>query len=492
LRDFGEHAESLSRRVVEGSLEEARRQEREIVYLPSSRVRKEDLARRIAAERGIAAGLICVLKTVEPCRSFAVVGNRQSQRLELRTRTRKCLHLYHYLIHPTFGFLHVRLQTWYPFTLQVCLNGREWLARQLDAAGIAYRREANCFTWVADVAAAQRLLDAQVTVPWESWLAQLVPTVHPRADELFLWDAARRVRRPLEYYWSAPQSEWATDVMFQGRAALAARYERWVRHGITAYGAGDVLRFLGRRVRSDGTPWGNFAGDVSSDVRRREEGLRIKHRLGGNSLKMYDKGSVLRVETTLPKPSDFRVFRRPEGQPRAKRSWRPLRQGVADLPRRAQLGQAANERLLEAQAAVEDTQPLRELVAPLTRRVQRRRRPARDGARPEPRRYRPLNPWAADDAQWLSAVSRPEFCQNGFRNRDLRTVLYSHATDDPMQVRRLSAVVTRRLALLRAHRLIRKVPHTHRYQLTAYGRQVITALLAAQQANTQQLAQLAA
>ena len=52
------------------------------------------------------------------------------KRLELVGEPRKCLHLYHYLIHPLFGFMHLRLQTWFPFSLQVCLNGREWLARQ--------------------------------------------------------------------------------------------------------------------------------------------------------------------------------------------------------------------------------------------------------------------------------------------------------------------------------------------------------------------------
>lgn len=491
LRDFSDHAQALSRRVVEGSLTAARQQEREILYLPSSRVRKEELARRIAAERGIDAGLICVLKTVEPCQSFAVQGDRQSQRLTLQRRTRKCLHLYHYLIHPRFGFLHVRLQTWYPFTLQVCLNGREWLARQLDEAGLAYRREANCISWVADVAAAQRLLDAQRVTPWEQWLSELISLVHPAAAELFLWQDERTERRPLEYYWSSPQSEWATDVMFHDRAALRERYERCVRHGITAYGAGDVLRFLGRRVRTDGTPWGNFAGEVSSDVRRREEGLRIKHRLNGNSLKMYDKGSVLRVETTLQQLDDFRVFRRPEGQPQAAPRWMPLRKGVVDLPRRAEICQAANERLLESQAAVEDTQPLQALIEPLTRPVQRRSRSTQSPP-PEPRRYRALNPLAAEDARWLAAVSRPEFCQNGFRNRDLRALLYPEKAVDPTQDRRRSGIVTRRLALLRAHRLIRKVPHTHRYQVTSRGRQTITAILAAQHADTQQLAQLAA
>ena len=44
---------------------------------------------------------------------------------------RKCAHLYFYYADPDFGLLHIRVQTWLPFSLQVCVNGREWLARQL-------------------------------------------------------------------------------------------------------------------------------------------------------------------------------------------------------------------------------------------------------------------------------------------------------------------------------------------------------------------------
>ena len=79
----------------------------------------------------------------------------------------------------------------------------------------------------------------------------------------------------------------------------------------------------------------------------------------------------------------------------------------------------------------------------------------------------------------------------GFRNRDLRVLLYPRKGDF-QQERQRSQRVSRLLALLRAHGLIRKVSGTHRYQITERGRRIITALLSARNADVDQLTQLAA
>ncbi len=73
-------------------------------YLASSTILKQKVAQRIADEDVIKEGLVCILKSVEPCMAFDVYRNRETKRLELVTRVRKCLHLYHYYIHPVFGF----------------------------------------------------------------------------------------------------------------------------------------------------------------------------------------------------------------------------------------------------------------------------------------------------------------------------------------------------------------------------------------------------
>jgi hypothetical protein len=123
---------------------------------------------------------------------------------------RRCLHFYFYFEHPRFGFMHVRLQSWFPFQMDLCLNGRHWLARQLDHAGVAYRKRENALVWVEDMAAAQRCLDRQKQIDWQR-------LTHPTSAQIC---------RPLslEYYWSISQSEYATDVLFKRPEDLARIY----------------------------------------------------------------------------------------------------------------------------------------------------------------------------------------------------------------------------------------------------------------------------
>jgi hypothetical protein len=133
-KDFAAHSLEVTARLEEASLRQARQLGREVRYLNSAQHRKEDIAREIAARDHVTSGLICVLRSVDPCMSFQINKNHQTRKLEIHYRQRKCLHLYHYQIHPVFGFMHTRIQTWFPFRIYVCINGREWLARQLDQA----------------------------------------------------------------------------------------------------------------------------------------------------------------------------------------------------------------------------------------------------------------------------------------------------------------------------------------------------------------------
>jgi len=342
------------------------------------------------------------------------------------------------------------------------------------------------------------LCDQQLQVNWPSLLDQLAHRLNPIHATLF-------ARYPTAYYWSVAQSEWASDVMFRTRADLEARFPRWIRHAVTSYGAVDILRFLGRKIPPQGKVPARFAGEVESSLLDREEGVRLKHWLNGNSLKLYDKGSLLRAECTLTNPTDFRVYRAKETDPHGPKDWRALRHGIADLHRRAVVCQAANGRYLEALAAVHDTTPLHQLAQPLCQRVVeptaasrcRTAEPVRAVPTPppapetgpietkkvRPRQVRALNPLAPADAALLEAVSRHEFLINGLRNRDLRRLLYETPTTDPQEQRRRSAAVGRKLRLLRAHGLLLKVSKTHRYLVTANGRKAITALLAARNAN---------
>lgn len=472
LKDFGKYAESISKQLRAAVETQAQQHDCPVRYLASSATSKEEVVQELLRKRGPGDGLVAVLSCVEPCQSFELHRNRSTKQLELQPAWRKCLHYYHYYRDPQWGLMHVRLQTWLPFSVHVVLNGRERLARQMDAAGIGYVRRDNCFTHVDDLAQAQALADAQLRTDWAPLLEHWARQVNPIYRDLF-GDGG------WPYYWSADQSEWATDVLFRSRAALAAAYPAWVRYGIEQFSCRDVLRFLGRKLPTAGLS--AFAGEVVSDLKERAEGIRLKHRLNANSIKMYDKqGSVLRIETTLNNAADIRVYRAKEGEENGPKSWRPLRKGIADMHRRAEVCQQSNERYLEALATVADATPLHEATAELCRPV-----------RWHQQRARALNPLAKDDAALLTAVNRGEYAITGFRNRDLRQQLYGDAPAKPADRKRQSAAVTRKLRLLRAHGLLRKIAKTHRYQVTDRGRITISAVLAARQADTAKLTQVA-
>jgi hypothetical protein len=409
---------------------------------------------------------------VENCRTYTVGGNPKTKHLELQLHWGKCLHYYFYFLHPVFGLMHVRLQSWFPFLVNVCLNGREWLARQMDKLGLAYEQRDNCFAWVADVAKAQNLLNRQLQTDWPRELSKLLRQVHPTDKD---------IRHPmrLQYYWTVCQSEYATDLMFKSTPELELLYPSLVHHGIKSFHSPDVLRFLGYRPPQHGV--GKFLGEVTSDYKRRPEGVRVKHSVDGNSIKIYDKqGSILRVETTINRAEELKVYRAKENEPNGPKAWRELRRGVVDLPRRAQVSRAANERYLTSLAAVHQGEPL-------AREVERLCRPVYQ----EGRRYRALNPWAKTDAVLLAAINRGEFALNGFRNRDLRQLLFP-GRPTAVQVKRQAGMITRQLRLLRAHGLIKKISGSHRYHLSKLGRTIITALLAAREADIEALTKLAA
>lgn len=467
LKDADRYIDPISKAVKAAALARAEKENRPVKYLASSVRSKEEIAREIARADGIRSGLVCALTAVEPCLTWEIHRNRETKKLEGVPRTRKCLHVYQYWMHPQLGFLNARIQTWFPFSIQICLNGREWLSRTLDQVGMKYQRQDNCLPWVEDFPRAQELFDEQLKTDWPKLLAGLAEELNPLHEEIF-----RRYR--VSYYWSVYQSEWALDLVFRRAEFLRRLYPRLVRQALLGMGSSDVMRFLGRKVQQE-VP-ARFAGEVLTDLRRRAEGIRIKHFVNGNSVKAYDKaftalGSVLRLETTIQNEEDFRVFRPKEGDPEGPLAWRPMRRGIADLHRRAEVSQRSNERYAAALASVDDRRSVEELVGNLEAPVTWKGK-----------RVRGLRVFEAADADLLEAVTRGEFAINGLRNRDLQRLLFAQQPADDRERRKRSAWVSRRLRLLRAHGVLHKVPHTHRYQVSSAGRSAITALLAARHA----------
>jgi hypothetical protein len=410
---------------------------------------KQKLARAIADSDGIEEGLVCVFSLLEPCRTFRMVYGEGRPRIV--SALRKCLSLYFYLIDKQFGFMHVRVQTWFPFTIQVYMNGHEYLARKLDAAGLRYHQVENAFSWLENPKRAQRFADGLANKNWPRILSRFARLVNP-----LLPDVLERC----SYYWVTQQSELATDIMFRDREALRSLYPRLLRHATLTFSAEDVMVFLGRKLH------GNFAGELTNEAKKRAPGARIKHRMKGNWIKMYDKhGVVLRVETVINDPTEFRVRKRVRRQGKWVTQWCEMRKGVANLFRYREVSLAANDRYLQALAAVEDPSAAMADLQKIGKPVSR-----------QGRRARALNPLAREDLAAIRAIARGEFLLNGFRNADIRTRLFAPPRD-PHSRRRLSAKVTRLLQRLHVHQLIAKIPRSRRWRLSAKGRAITAAII---------------
>jgi hypothetical protein len=313
------------------------------------------------------------------------------------------------------------------------------------------------------------MFDGLHKTDWPKVLDAAARQVHPAHAAMF---------RGLgfHYYWSAFQTEWATDTVFDSPKALAAIYPQLVRGAIATFDSRNVMRFLGHRL------YENHEGEITSDYRHRPEGVCVKHRAVGNSIKVYDKGgSILRIETTINKPEAYRSYRPSEAEPEGEKQWRVMRRGVADMYRRAEVSQAANDRYAEALASLDTTTPLGRLAAMVCRPV------SKDG-----KRYRALHPFSSEDRQLLEAISDGAYATVGFCNRDLASRLYPTALAEPSERVRASSKVSYRLRILRSHGLIRKSSGRRRYHMTTKGRKIVTALLQVQHATLQQLNALAA
>ena len=459
LRDFTAYAKASTERIANNARKLVTDAGRPVISFDHVKTRnrtqrKDELAKSIADADGVTEGIICLISAVESCYSFQVRVRNSSGRIELFRRERKCLHHYLYLIDPEFGLMHVRMQGWIPYDVQIYINGREWLCRALDRECIGYVRYDNSLLAIDDLEAASKLCDDFAHKAWPRVLNAFARKLNP------LLPAIRD--HCGGYYWCLDQAEIATDVMFKTRPELLRIWPDLVRHASLNMSSSDVLGFLGRKLHP------SLQAQVVTDAGRRPEGWRVRHRVAGNWVKVYDKASVLRVETTINNPREFRILRvltDPEG--RRERRWCPMRKGVSDLWRSYQVGIAANRRYLEALAAApmkgEGVAALDALCRPRTNRGRRHAR------------FNPLNP---TDLALFRAALAGEHTIRGFGNGDIRQKLFTRPPEDLDEARRRCERVSRLIVKLRGHGLIAKIPRARRYRVTRYGYRVMTSVIA--------------
>jgi hypothetical protein len=468
-KDFATFAQNCTAQLERHARAVAKRTGRPYQYIAKPSLSKEDLARELASKQEVKKGLVCVFSAVEPCQTFDVYRDRESKHLRLVSRERKCRFFYFYFIDREFGLMHVRLQSWLPFSIQVCLNGRSFLARQLEREQIGFVQKDNTFTAVDDLKRAQVLLDRLVRRNWAKTLNRWAERANPL---LAVWGWVGR----FGYYWSIRQSEVATDVMFRDRQCLATVYPALCHHAIEHFHSRDVMRFL-----SGNSSKTSYAREVATSRQERIEGVRIKHVVNGNSIKMYDKqGSVLRIETTINNPRPFRVLRG-ERRAAAALTWRPMRKGISDLSRRVAVSLAANERYLQALAVVGEETPSHRILDSVSSPVYK-----------QGRRYRALRPVSPQESNLFAAIMAGEHLLADISNGQLQSYLFDTPAKDQSARRRRSAFVSRRLRLLRAHGLLHKLAKHRRYRVTARGQTVMTTALTFRQTDAALLKHYAA
>src|SRR5512135_3622338 len=286
-------APQYSDRLVEHAQGWARNAGRTYEYR-TGQFRKDEWAQNLIRDQGISEGLVGILCTQETCPSFTLVPGPKRPQFVSRSRQQRVL--YYYFLDPQFGLIHVRLQTWLPFTVQVYVNGHEWLAQQMVQKKLGFVQQHNAFTQLDDPAQAQRLADRFAQLKWPRILDRWARQVNPLLRELV---------PGYPVHWVVDQAEYATDLLFTSRAALAGLYRSLLGYAVRTFTPKDILGFLGRKWdrRFDGEVHTHYEDD-------RWFGTRIKHRMKTNWLKMYDKfGLILRVETVINSPKEFSVYR---------------------------------------------------------------------------------------------------------------------------------------------------------------------------------------
>jgi len=444
-----------------------------IIPIPTWRIRKEELAHERQRSEQIENGLIGIWSCVESASSYRARYCEKSGYPQLRNYQTRCKHLYFYFDHNEYGFMNIRLQTWFPYHIQICMNGREWLRRCLERQNIDFLAHGNKFLHISEYQKAQALLNNQLDVRFAKLLDEFVPFVFPMINDV--------LSPQLSYYWTMWQSEWATDLIFSSPSELNPIMDSLLRHALITGTSTRILRYLDRPITIAGKPYARMKDDVLTRVTDYNDGIRVRHWVEKNSVKVYNEQNVLRVETTINNPGKFRVFRHKQGQSSNEPKTRlPLRKGVMDIPLRTKISQEVNDRFMNDLSMLQDDSPVHELIDEISsHRIKKGRR------------FRALDP-TGKDRELLQSICNSEFRISGITNKLLRQKLSSTSFGLGRTDKQLSSKISRHLQLLRAHGIIRKLPNQNRYQLTVKGVKLTNILNGFLAASTEKLMKMAA
>lgn len=438
FKDYPKFAEAQTLELRQHTIALAAKEGVAIEFVPSPKVRKEDLTKKVLDQRGYAPGLVHILSAMETCPTYQYRFDKTSGRSYLKQTTTKCLHYYFYFIDEVLGLGYLRVPTYPPFMLQIYFNGHNWLANKLDGQGIPYTLEDNAFTHVGDYAAAQKTADGLD-----------VQQLHKKFDELAMKFCPPYKVFSQAYHWSIMQVEYATDIVFKDDKSLGPVYEALLRLIMLTVKPDDVAVFLGRKGMH-----GRNNQPLETTLKTRHMGQRIKHRMGSSSIKIYDKFSkVLRIETTTNDTTEFRHYRSVVHRDGSKTSKvAPVVKNIYSLKDLIPIFKGCNSRYLTFLSAFEPPLAGQKRLEKITQATQSNKRS-----------YKGFNFFDKEDERLLLGVAKGDFTIKGFQNRDLKRLLPN----------KNSGQISRLIARMKIKGLLKKVAGTYRYYLTKLGQRII-------------------
>jgi len=438
--EFKQWASPMRDAINENAKSIARKNGLEIEFIRKKNFRKDDRVAEIIAERGDHPGLVHLFSAMETCVAFKPWHDKKSHKTFFKYDSGRCLHYYFYFIDEKYGLCYLRVPTWAPFRLQFYCNAHNWLARQLDKEGIGYKQIENAFFQIDSFEKAQKISDSFSGKELHQILEKYALLFCPSINQF-----------KAGVHWSVMQAEYATDIVFRSQQVLAPVYEELVRTLSHAVNPDNVAMFLGRRLdpRYDGELGGKFSTRI--------EGHSIRHFMGKNGIKMYDKfGQVLRIESFSNDISFFKHHRRVEHRDgTSSYQVANMRKTIYSLSDLIGVMFGCNRRYIEFLSAIDD--PTNGI-----KKVKKISRPVRENGRS----FRGFNLFNEKDEAVLRAIAQGGVQGFGIRNLTLREALGKTTGQ-------ISGILKR----LRNHGLIKKVSKSYKYYLTSLGRQVTSTSL---------------
>jgi len=393
--------------------------------------RKDDVAKEHLARFKGTEGLLFIGKAQEKSRVFRTEGRRHPQTGKrfawIVSSTALVNQYYCYAVDEEFGPFFLKFGSYFPYNAKLCINGHEYLKRQLAKKGIAFEALDNGILSCEDpkrlAALCETLTPQKIDALLRKWLKRLP---HPFAP--------KDRRAGYRYQVSILQAEFSLTQVLERPVHGRIFFEEVIRENLDL-GRPDQVQLIFERRLTRRTP-GRFRTRVITDGVI--PSLHVDYKR--TRIKQYHKeGRALRTETTINDTYDFRIGR-----------------SLKNLPALAAIGFAANRRLLEVQTVSHDCtlgeKAFQQLQAPV----------ARDTQRAAALRFGDPRVLALLQVLVLFCL-QPE----GFRNQHLREHYARLLGLDPTAL--TPGQLTYQLRRLRLHRLIERIPRSHRYRLTDFG-----------------------